>query len=341
MRDEKRAQNAPETVDKDTNNFADEQVKTHSFQVGEIVRVKSDSAELPIDKIEFDEIAGKFLYKVGDLWENEDGIEPMDDKPLDDEAPESNEPQFDFSSIDNPVAPPEDVKELPTWGLPEDLQNVVEEIANGYQCNRDFVVASMMVATSTMLGKRVTSRFGNHTNYSSLWIAIVGGTSSGKTAPLSFLFEPIEQMESDAYRAYQEEFRQWEKTDGEDRRKKPEYRHNLINNPTDESVLHELSVNGSITWKIDELRTMFDGFGKYSKNGGGTIVGNLLSIFNNVDVNITRATSEPKYIAKPNLNIISEKNELILELVDLLTMVYFSGSCMFSLNSLTYPCSPM
>lgn len=315
MRDEKRAQNAPETVDKDTNNFADEQVKTHSFQVGEIVRVKSDGAELPIDKIEFDEIAGKFLYKVGDLWENEDGIEPMDDKPLDDEAPESNEPQFDFSSIDNPVAPPEDVKELPTWGLPEDLQNVVEEIANGYQCNRDFVVASMMVATSTMLGKRVTSRFGNHTNYSSLWIAIVGGTSSGKTAPLSFLFEPIEQMESDAYRAYQEEFRQWEKTDGEDRGKKPEYRHNLINNPTDESVLHELSVNGSITWKIDELRTMFDGFGKYSKNGGGTIVGNLLSIFNNVDVNITRATSEPKYIAKPNLNIIGGIQPSVLKRV--------------------------
>ena len=54
MRDEKRAQNAPETVDKDTNNFADEQVKTHSFQVGEIVRIaqncpliKSNSMRLP------------------------------------------------------------------------------------------------------------------------------------------------------------------------------------------------------------------------------------------------------------------------------------------------------
>lgn len=211
---------------------------------------------------------------------------------------------FDFSIMENPGTPPDDVRELPIWGLPTDLQRVATDVANGYQCSRDFVVASMFAAAATMLGKRVSSTFGNHTNFPSLWIAIVGNTASGKTAPLSFFFKPIELMEREAFEAYRRDLMEWEKEDTAERGAKPEYRHHLINNPTDESVLHELSVNGSVCWKVDELRTMFDSFGKYSKSGGSGIVGNLLSIFNNVDVNITRATSEPKYLTEPNLNII-------------------------------------
>ena len=222
---------------------------------------------------------------------------------------------FDFSKTDYPQTPPDDVRELPIWGLPTDLQRVVEDVAHGYQCNRDFVVASMFVAAATMLGKRVSCQFGNHTNFPSLWIAIVGNTASGKTAPLSFFFKPIELMEREAFEAYLTDLRQWEKQDVAVRDAKPEYRHNLINNPTDESVLHELSVNGSVCWKVDELRTMFDSFGKYSKSGGSGIVSNLLSIFNNESISITRATSEPKYLAEPNLNIIGGTQPSILKRV--------------------------
>lgn len=220
----------------------------------------------------------------------------------------ADETQPDFSLTDNPEPSPDDitaeVTELPTWGLPTELQNVVDEVTKGYQCSRDYAVASMMVATSTMLGKHVSCGFGSYSNFPSLWIAIVGRTASGKTAPLSFFFKPIELMEREAFANYRMELQEWEQTDPKVRGEKPEFRHLLINNPSDESVLRELAVNENICWKTDELRTMFDSWGKYSKNGGGTIIGNLLSIFNNVDVNITRVTSEPIYIPEPNLNII-------------------------------------
>lgn len=222
---------------------------------------------------------------------------------------------FDFSMIENPSPPPDDVRELPIWGLPDELQEVVEAVAQGYQCNRDYVVGSMFAAAATMLGKRVSGKFGNHTNFACLWIAIVGNTASGKTAPLSFLFDPMELMEKEAFDTYRNEMREWEKVEVAKRGPKPEYRHNLMNNPTDESALHELSVNGSICWKADELRTMFEGFGKYSKSGGSGIVGNLLSIFNNVSCNITRITSEPKYLDKPNLIIIGGTQPSILKKV--------------------------
>lgn len=229
--------------------------------------------------------------------------------------PTTNNPIFDFSVDEQPNSSPDEVVELPMWGLPTDLQNVVDEVTKGFQCSRDYAVASMMVATSTMLGKCVSCEFGSYTNFPSLWIAIVGRTASGKTAPLSFFFKPIELMEREAFTNYRMELQEWEQTDPKVRGEKPEFRHLLINNPSDESVLRELAVNGNICWKTDELRTMFDSWGKYSKNGGGTIIGNLLSIFNNVDVNITRVTSEPIYIPEPNLNIIGGIQPLVLKRV--------------------------
>lgn len=224
------------------------------------------------------------------------------------EAENADDPQPDFSLTDEPEPSPDDttaeVTELPTWGLPPELQNVVDEVTKCFQCSRDYAVASMMVATSTMLGKRVSCEFNGYKNYPSLWVAIVGRTASGKTAPLSWFFKPIDLMEKDAFKVYRNERHEWEQADPKVRGEKPELRHLLINNPSDESVLQELSANESICWKTDELRTMFDSWGKYSKNGSGAIVGQLLSIFNNEIVIVTRVTKEPICIPEPNLNII-------------------------------------
>ncbi len=215
-----------------------------------------------------------------------------------------NNPEFDFSLFDNNQQSTTHVTELPIWGLPKRIQEVVTDIANGYQCHRDFAVASLMGATSTILGKRISSKFGNHSNYGSLWLILVGGSSDGKSEPLKFAFKPISLLERELYKDYKKSLEIWYGSEKSDKGAKPEYIHYVINNSTDESVLHELSVNGSICWKADELRVLFDGFGKFSKNGGGTIVGNLLSIFNNIDVSISRVTQDPRYIENPNLSII-------------------------------------
>lgn len=300
--------------DKVSENLANKQRQNHIFHVGEIVRVKHDGIELPIERIEIDENDPKrFFYVVGGLYEDEDGIEKIPSS----DTTQTSIVKPDFSLTDNPQPSPDDttneVMELPIWGLPPELQNVIVEVTNGFQCSRDYVVASMMVASSTMLGKRISCEFNNHTNFPSLWIAIIGRTASGKTAPLSWFFKPIEQREEEAFNEYRRELHKW----GEDGNKgsKPEYRHMLINNPTDESVLKELSVNGSITWKTDELRTMFESWGKYSKNGSGGIVSNLLSIHSNEPISITRVTSEPIRIPKPNLNIIGTIQPPILKRV--------------------------
>lgn len=221
--------------------------------------------------------------------------------------------KFDFSTVESPAKNPDEVRVLPTWGLPSDLRKVIEEVSEGYQCSRDYALSAMMAAAASAIGKRASSHFGNHLNYGSLWIAIVGGTSSGKTSPLSFFFNPIEERDFEAWGRYKQSLKAW-KADKSNCEDEPKFRHILINNASDEAVLTELANNESVCWCTDELRTMFAGFGKYSGNSG-QVVGNLLSIFNNKSIPIARTTSEPKYLHIPNLNIVGSIQPSVLRSV--------------------------
>lgn len=209
---------------------------------------------------------------------------------------------FDFAKIDNPQTSPDAVVELPVSGLPLHVKKIIIGVADGFQCNRDFCVVSLFAATATVLGKRVSSKFGNFLNYPSLWVVIVGNTSSGKTAPLSFFFKPIEEQEQKAFVEYLNALKQWNESGGKG--EKPICRHCVLNDSTDEKVMIELSNNGSITWKNDEISTMFDCWGRYSKSGGNPIVGHLLSIFGYSNTLISRATKDDIYLVEPVLGII-------------------------------------
>ena len=213
------------------------------------------------------------------------------------EADKTDSPAINSDNIED-----EDMLSLPIWGLPENLQDVIREVAAGYQCHRDYCTASLFAATSAALCKRLSATFNNYSNYGSMFMAIVGGTSSGKTEPIKWFFRPITDKERTAYDHYRQELKEWLSRDEKERGEKPTYRHVLINNPTDESVLFELGVNGSVTWLADELVTIFESWGRYAK-GGNSIVSNLLSIFNNQDVQITRKTEDPTYLREPNLTI--------------------------------------
>lgn len=193
---------------------------------------------------------------------------------------------------------------LPIWGLRAPVRELVEAVTEGYNTQRDFALMSLFSAVGSKCATTF-SRFGSYCNYPTFYIVLVGKSSSGKTAPLDFFFKPIEKEESRAFELYQMEKMAFEATPKKERGTPPIFRHRLLNDASDESVLKELSRNESICWCCDELRTMFEGWGRYSANGsGGVIVGHLLSIFNHKSITITRAGDEANRIEKPLLNII-------------------------------------
>ena len=250
------------------------------------------------------------------IWEDENDLsilrharETPTTMPIGDLIPGT--PQPDYSIIDNPAPLTDDVRELPTWGLPVPLQRVVEDITKGYRSHRDFVVASLMSAVACIVGKRVTACRENYINHATIWLIVVADSSRGKSQPFKFFLEPIQEMENDAFRTYKEDMKRWEsnKCVGE----KPIYHRRTIGNATDEFVLKVLAENGDIFLFNDEMRGTFESWGLYKNGANGVIVGNLLSIFDYQTTSIDRVSAEPLRLVHPNLSMAGTTQPSVLK----------------------------
>lgn len=209
----------------------------------------------------------------------------------------------DFERTDHPKLEeaPKEVTELPIWGLPTNLQQVVEEVATELQCHRDFVLGSMMGAAATMMGKRVTWHFGEHTNHATLWIQLIGDSSDGKTPISKFFLKPVRQLEIEAMARYRQELQAWKQKKPEERGDAPIHRHRVLGDTTNESMWRELEVNGDMAICNDELDNTLKNWFRY--NGDDGTVTKLNSTFNYEDLPIGRISSEPLLIREPNINI--------------------------------------
>ena len=188
------------------------------------------------------------------------------------------------------------VTELPIWGLPQGLQDLIKEATRSFNCPQDYCTAALISASATAIGSKLHMNWGDYTNYATLWTLIVGDSATGKSGPMNFFFEPLQRFDRDSFKSYRNAVKQSAK-DAE----KPVYRHLLLHNATDEAVLGELAHNSTLCWYADELGTIMQGWGAYSKSN--SMPSHLVSMFGNKDISITRKTEEPLYIIKPNLLI--------------------------------------
>lgn len=211
-------------------------------------------------------------------------------------------------------APAVDLKEFPVWGLPEDLQQVIKDVADGYQCDPSIVTAAIFSAAGTALGKSVVGISDNYRNHPALWFVIVGKASSGKSAPVEWVYKPLMEYEIAEHNRYKAERMQWESLPRETRGEAPRLHSRIAGNITDEKLLYKLADNdGALCWKHDEFATLLGGMGKYSNGGAGMIVGNLLTIFSGGDFSKESVSGEPLMIPSPALNIISTTQPSVLK----------------------------
>ena len=211
-------------------------------------------------------------------------------------------------------APPEDLKEFPTWGLPEDVRLMIQSVADGYQCDPSIVTASTFAAAGAALGKSIVGVSDNYRNYPANWFVIVGKASSGKSAPLDWIFRPLMDYDAEAYKAYQAARVQYQAEAKEGRGEPPRLRSRIAANITDEKLLYKLAENnGALCWKHDEFASLLGGLGKYSNGGASMIVGNLLSIFSGGDFTKESVSGEALFIPSPALNIITTTQPSVLK----------------------------
>lgn len=211
-------------------------------------------------------------------------------------------------------APTDDLKEFPIWGLPDDVQRIIKEVADGYQCDPSIVTAAILSAAGTALGKSVVGISDNYRNHPALWFVIVGKASSGKSAPVEWVYKPLMEYEIAEHNRYKAERMQWELLPKETRGEVPRLHSRIAGNITDEKLLYKLADNkGALCWKHDEFATLLGGMGKYSNGGAGMIVGNLLTIFSGGNFSKESVSGDSLMIESPALNIITTTQPSVLK----------------------------
>ena len=188
---------------------------------------------------------------------------------------------------------------LPIECLQVEIQRIIRNFAEVYQCDTDIIVSTIYTITSIAVNKSIKLFDGKYTNYPSMWICHVAPSGSNKSAPVKMLFKPINEVNEEAVMAYYEELRHTEK--GDDCNKpKPICKKLSLTDTTPEAIYKALSFMPQMIYR-DEIKGMIDDFDRYNRCG---IISNLLSIWDSTSFCIDRKTEDPVFIREPFLNIL-------------------------------------
>lgn len=192
---------------------------------------------------------------------------------------------------------------LPIDGLSPEAQAIIQNYADGYQCNRDFITASIFAAVSTAVGKRICSDDGRYKNYFPFYICLVAPSGSNKTTPMREVLRPLTNRNAADYEVFKEAMKKYdmEVKAGNENAEKPVYRQLIISDSTPESRIKALSENPNILLVSDEIATMLYNMNRYNKSGE---VPQLISIWSVDDIIINRKSETALLIKEPCLSII-------------------------------------
>lgn len=192
---------------------------------------------------------------------------------------------------------------LPIDGLSPEAQAIIQGYADGYQCNRDFITASIFTAVSTVVGKRICSDDGWYKNYFPFFICLVAPSGSNKTTPMREVLRPLTNRNAANYEAFREAMKKYdaEVKAGNENADKPVYRQLIISDSTPESRIKALSENPNVLLVSDEIATMLYNMNRYNKSGE---VPQLISIWSVDDIIINRKSETALLIKEPCLSII-------------------------------------
>ena len=196
-----------------------------------------------------------------------------------------------------------DTLSLPIDGLSVEAQAIIQGYSDGYQCNRDFITASMFTAVSTAVGKRICSDDGRYKNYFPFYICLVAPSGSNKTTPMREVLRPLTNRNAANYEVFREAMKKYdaEVKAGNENADKPVYRQLIISDSTPESRIKALSENPNVLLVSDEIATMLYNINRYNKSGE---VPQLISIWSVDDIIINRKSETALLIKEPCLSII-------------------------------------
>jgi hypothetical protein len=209
----------------------------------------------------------------------------------------------------------EQVGSFPLEVLPSGMQTLVLDVVRQENYPLDFTVVAMLSAAASAIGNAYQIRIkGQWTTSPILYVMLVGKPGVGKTPPLDFAYQPIQDEDSRRYAKYIDELEQYDHDyqlyksklrDGEmqDEPVRPVLVRQLISDFTPEAMLraHNANLRG-ITIFVDEIMGMFGSANRYSS---GQLIEQLLSAHSGKPLDVMRCGQPlPFHIKKTCINIV-------------------------------------
>lgn len=197
---------------------------------------------------------------------------------------------------------------LPIDIFPEKMQSIILDMMRYENYKPEYLVPSMLSATSSALGGTYNIRVKNQwiTN-AAMYMILVGKPGLGKTPPLDAAYRPIRRADTlklEKYKleldAYQNAFKE---SKGQTSIEKPVLSRTIVSDFTPEALIqaHYNSPRG-VTILVDEIIGMFNSANRYNN---GQLIEQLLSAWSGTALDVIRASSDtPLHIEHPCINMI-------------------------------------
>lgn len=198
---------------------------------------------------------------------------------------------------------------LPTDWLSSKVQDYIRTVSEAYGCPQEFVVVSCFLTAGIAAGKKVQLVTNPYTNYPCDFICMVGRPSRNKTGPLKEVTSPLREQDKDAFIAYIKDKAAYDLDKRENKNyegEQPVFHQRVAGDSSPESRNALLAQGDMIIIVADELKSLIDSFGRYSKGGNGSSaeISQLLSIWSNVSFVINRKSEDTKLVDDPAMSII-------------------------------------
>ncbi len=140
---------------------------------------------------------------------------------------------------------------LPIEGMPEFVQDFINEYCRVYNIPRDFIAGSVLLSTALAIGNKL-ELVTKYRNVPILWFSIIGHVSSGKTDPLRRCLEYFTQKDADTICTYLRDMSIYEaemskpKKERDENILKPECFQYILNDYTPEALalVHAINKRG-------------------------------------------------------------------------------------------------
>ncbi|MRJ11321.1 DUF3987 domain-containing protein [Ornithobacterium rhinotracheale] len=196
--------------------------------------------------------------------------------------------------------------------FPVSLQTIIKEVDKNLSFLPDYFGTALLYSTSVALGSKIKLKIKEswYTS-SSIYLVIVGRTGDAKSHAISLALKPIDQINTDNFKIYKSELKEYKKNISEEKVKKPTFKQLIINDATSEALVKVMyETDRGIGLYYDEIRGFINSFGMYKAGNNDEEM--ILSLWAGKPITKNRVSEDTILITNTKLDIIgSIQPELI------------------------------